>query len=397
MSSPKLTEPLRDIPQTITVIPRAVMDEQGATTLRDVLRNVAGITFQAGEGGVPAGDQLSIRGFSARTDMFVDGVRDFGGYSRDSFNMEQVEVAKGPTSTLAGRGSTGGAINQVSKAPGLAPVAEATIGAGNASYQRRTRRSQPAARPTSDSRHCRSASTRCGPTPKCRIVIASSRRAGASRRRSASAAGTRTRATISYFKLEQDNVPEYGLPWVPVNTNPELEAYANNAPPVDQSNFYGLVNRDYEDTDTDLVTADVAHDFGRVTRAKPDAMGPERPRLGHHRAALRLGQHQHGDQSAVAVAGHDRRDPREPDQPHEPRRDWPLGHAIVAGDGVLVGEIGELRAHRPDCAEGRSLQAEPPRPLSGPDCPQRRENQGRGRCRRRRMPSTPIQLARTWS
>ena len=138
VSSPKLTEPLRDIPQTITVIPQSVMQEQGATTLRDVLRNVAGITFQAGEGGVPAGDALSIRGFSARTDMFVDGVRDFGGYSRDSFNLEQVEVAKGPTSSIAGRGATGGAINQVSKAPVLAPVAEATIGAGTASYQRTT-------------------------------------------------------------------------------------------------------------------------------------------------------------------------------------------------------------------------------------------------------------------
>ena len=90
------SRPLRDIPQTITVISSRSSTEQGATTLRDVLRNVAGITFQAGEGGVPAGDQLSIRGFSARTDMFVDGVRDFGGYSRDSFNLEQVEVAKGP-------------------------------------------------------------------------------------------------------------------------------------------------------------------------------------------------------------------------------------------------------------------------------------------------------------
>ena len=125
MSSPKFTEPLRDIPQTITVIPRAVIEEQGATTLRDVLRNVAGITFQAGEGGVPAGDQLTIRGFSARTDMFVDGVRDFGGYSRDPFNLEQVEVAKGPASSLAGRGSTGGAINLVSKTPQLAPIADA--------------------------------------------------------------------------------------------------------------------------------------------------------------------------------------------------------------------------------------------------------------------------------
>ena len=118
VASPKYTEPLRDMPQTITVIPASVIQEQNATTLRDVLRNVPGITIQAGEGGVPAGDNLTIRGFSARTDMFVDGVRDFGGYSRDPFNIEQVEVTKGPASSFAGRGSTGGSINLVSKAPG---------------------------------------------------------------------------------------------------------------------------------------------------------------------------------------------------------------------------------------------------------------------------------------
>ena len=67
LSSPKYTEPLRDIPQTITVIPQAVIQQQGATTLRDVLKNVTGISIQAGEGGVPAGDNLSIRGFNART------------------------------------------------------------------------------------------------------------------------------------------------------------------------------------------------------------------------------------------------------------------------------------------------------------------------------------------
>ena len=61
--------------------------------------------MQAGEGGVPAGDNLTIRGFSARTDIFIDGFRDFGGYSRDPFNVEQVEVAKGPASSIAGRGS----------------------------------------------------------------------------------------------------------------------------------------------------------------------------------------------------------------------------------------------------------------------------------------------------
>ncbi len=138
VASPKFTAALRDIPQTINVITSEVMEQQGATTLREVLRNVPGITFQAGEGGVPAGDQLTIRGFSARTDIFVDGVRDFGGYTRDSFNLEQVEVAKGPSSGITGRGSTGGSINQVSKAPGLSRSYDATIGGGNAEYVRST-------------------------------------------------------------------------------------------------------------------------------------------------------------------------------------------------------------------------------------------------------------------
>ena len=97
MTSRKFTEPLRDIPQTITVVPASVMQAQGATTLRDVLRNITGISIQAGEGGVPAGDNLSIRGFSARTDFFIDGVRDVGGYTRDPFN---VETGRGPQGTV---------------------------------------------------------------------------------------------------------------------------------------------------------------------------------------------------------------------------------------------------------------------------------------------------------
>ena len=118
VSSPKYTQPLRDIPQTITVIPQTVIQAKGATSLRDVLRNVPGISMQAGEGGggLP-GDNLSIRGFNSRTDLFVDGVRDYGSYSRDPYNIEQVEVAKGPASSTAGRGSTGGAINLVTKTP----------------------------------------------------------------------------------------------------------------------------------------------------------------------------------------------------------------------------------------------------------------------------------------
>ena len=122
ISSSKYTEPLRDVPQTVAVIPKAVIEEQGATTLRDVLRNVPGLTIAAGEGGTPAGDNLTLRGFSARNDVFVDGVRDLSPQARDPFNLEQVEVVKGPASAYNGRGSTGGTINLVSKAPTVAPV-----------------------------------------------------------------------------------------------------------------------------------------------------------------------------------------------------------------------------------------------------------------------------------
>ena len=103
--SPKYTEPLRDTPQTITVIPKDVIAQQGATSLTDVLRNVPGLTIAAGEGGTPAGDNLTLRGNSARNDIFIDGVRDLNPQSRDPFNLEQVEVTKGPTSAVSGRGS----------------------------------------------------------------------------------------------------------------------------------------------------------------------------------------------------------------------------------------------------------------------------------------------------
>ena len=115
LASPKYTEPLRDLPQTIMVIPKAVMEQQGATTLTEVLRNVPGLTIAAGEGGVPAGDNLTLRGFSARNDLFVDGVRDIAPNSRDPYNLEQVEVIKGPQSAFTGRGSTGGSSNMVTK------------------------------------------------------------------------------------------------------------------------------------------------------------------------------------------------------------------------------------------------------------------------------------------
>ena len=116
-----------------------LIQAQEATTLRDVLRNVTGISIQAGEGGggLP-GDNLAIRGFTARNDIFVDGVRDFGAYSRDAYNIDQVEVTKGPASVFGGRGSTGGAINMVTKKPDLTTGILGQAAAGTDDFQRAT-------------------------------------------------------------------------------------------------------------------------------------------------------------------------------------------------------------------------------------------------------------------
>ena len=252
VASPKFTQPLRDIPQTINLIPQSVIQEQGATTLRDVLRNVVGITFQAGEGGVPAGDQLTIRGFSARTDMFIDGVRDFGGYSRDSFNLEQVEVAKGPSSAISGRGSTGGAINQVSKTPHVGSSYDVSLGAGSADYKRGT---VDVNQQLADSVALRMNMLWTDSGVPGRDVVKNARWGVAPS--IAVGLDSPTRLTVSHLHLSQDNLPEYGLPWVPANTNPDLAEYGNGQPPVRFSNFYGLTSRDYENTKTDVTTVQI--------------------------------------------------------------------------------------------------------------------------------------------
>src|SRR5262249_31985038 len=128
---------IRDVPQTVTVVNKAVMQAQGATSLADVLRNVPGITLAAAEGGT-IGNNINLRGFTARTDVFLDGMRDRGQYFRDVFALDAVEVLKGPSSMLFGRGSTGGVINQVSKLASLHPYSEVSATLGTQSSTRVT-------------------------------------------------------------------------------------------------------------------------------------------------------------------------------------------------------------------------------------------------------------------
>lgn len=292
VTSPRYTQPLRDIPQTITVVPQTVIEARGATSLRDVLRNVPGISIQAGEGGggLP-GDNLSIRGFNSRTDLFIDGIRDTGSYSRDPYNFEQVEVAKGPSSATSGRGSTGGSINLVTKtpkadsfyrsdltggtddlfrgtvdinvplwsesvagpaveSPGKSPIGKAPAGKAPAASPSMVDETRAAFRlnglyHTGDTPGRDEVETeRWGIAPSLAFGL-----------------GTDTRITLTYSHLEEDNVPDYGIPWVPQNTNPRLAQYSDEAPPVSYDNWYGIRGYDFEKTETDVLGLSFEHDF----------------------------------------------------------------------------------------------------------------------------------------
>lgn len=255
VSSPKYTEPLRDIPQTITVIPSELIEDQGATTLRDVLRNVPGLTMTAGEGGTPAGDNLTLRGFSARNDVFVDGVRDISPQSRDPFNLAQVEVIKGPSSAISGRGSAGGIINLVSKSPSLSRLYSGTLSFGT---DRTKRATADINLPLSDSVAFRLNLLAHDSGVAGRDVVENERWGVAPSL--ALGLGTPTRYTISYFKLKQNNISDYGIPWVPV-TNNVLVDYRDRPAPVPRNTFYGLKNRDFEKLNADIVTFRFEHNF----------------------------------------------------------------------------------------------------------------------------------------
>jgi catecholate siderophore receptor len=244
ISSPKYTELLRDTPQTISVIDNQILEQQGVNTLRDALRNVAGISLAAGEGG-SQGDNLTIRGFSARNDIFLDGMRDFGSYYRDPFNYESVDVLQGPSSMTFGRGSTGGVVNQESKAAQAGKFISGTLQFGSDLTRRITADVNEPIGPTSAFRlnlmgHDAQVAER---------DVAENRRFGVAPSL-AFGLGTTTRLTLSYYHQQADDTPDYGIPWL-----------FNGAAPVDRNNYYGFRDGNYLRTDVDIATAKVEHDF----------------------------------------------------------------------------------------------------------------------------------------
>lgn len=243
----KFQLPLSETPQTITAVPQQVMAQQNTTTLRDVLRNVAGISLAAGEGGAQ-GDNLTIRGFTARNDLFIDGMRDFGSYYRDPFNTQEVEILQGPSSVTFGRGSTGGIVNQASKTPDLNRYLALDLDFGTDLTRRATIDvNTPVPGLGSGAAFRLNAMGDIGDVAGRNV--AENRRDGFAPSL-ALGLGTPTRWTFSYFHQNEDDNPDYGIPWL------------FNAPaPVDRHDYYGLENGNYLRTYDDIGTVKVEHDF----------------------------------------------------------------------------------------------------------------------------------------
>ena len=247
---PTFVAPLVDTPRSVTVIPQQIIEQTAATSLQDILRTSPGITFGAGEGGQPLADRPFIRGQASGNNVFVDGIRDTGGQQREVFNLEQVEVIKGPDSVYSGRGSGGGSINLGSKTPRLSDFTNASIGAGTDSYVRGTvdfnrQLSQTAALRLN-------LMVGQGDIAGRDAVDFDKWGVGAS---FAVGLGTDTTLTASYYHLDSDQMPDYGIPLytkLAGATGPRPDASGVLDVPYDS--FYGLKARDYLTNAVDSVT-----------------------------------------------------------------------------------------------------------------------------------------------
>jgi catecholate siderophore receptor len=240
----KLPQDLQDTPQSVTVVDEKLMKEQATTRLEEALKNVPGITLNAGEGAA-RGDTVNLRGFSAFNDFFLDGVRDAAVYMRDSFNLESLEVVKGPSAILFGRGSTGGAINQVSKAPTLSPFESFTAVLGTNHLYRATADVNTAISPSAGVRlnvmdesskvsdrdyvHNR----RWGIAPSIALGI-----------------GADTSLTGVFLHQQENNLPDSGIPFL-----------GSRPAPVPRDAFYGLTS-DRTTARDDIGTLRLKHQFG---------------------------------------------------------------------------------------------------------------------------------------
>lgn len=250
VQSPKFTQPLRDTPQSITVVPAEVLRQQNAQTLQDVLQNVAGITFSSGEGNLGWGDFFTIRGFSAEQSITIDGVRDAGMASRtDTFNLEQAEVFKGTGSIESGVSAVGGSVNLVSKEAKRDTFYNASFGLGSDGYARAT---ADLNRPIGETSALRLNLMKHKNGVAGRDVVDFDRYGVAAS--FAQGLGTDTRVVVNVLHQSDDNTPDGGLPI-------QRGTRGNVMPGVPRNAWFGASNLYTQQARTDSITARLERDL----------------------------------------------------------------------------------------------------------------------------------------
>ncbi|ABS61999.1 TonB-dependent siderophore receptor [Parvibaculum lavamentivorans DS-1] len=265
LSSAKQTAPILDTPQTVTVVPQEVIREQAARNLTEVLKSTPGISFNGGENGFgTSANNFSLRGFDTSGSVFIDGARDSGSYTRDVFNVEQVEVFKGPAADN-GRGGAGGYVNIVTKSPQLDDFIAGTVSYGFDEYDSEDRK-----RATVD------VNQRIGQNSAIRInalmedsgipgrEIAEQKAWGIAPSL-AFGLGTEFRAIFSYEHVERNDLPEWGVPGAAYSdmnaNNPDGQAAFDPAlAGMSRDAFFGL-SSDFDDVDSDAVIARFEYDL----------------------------------------------------------------------------------------------------------------------------------------
>jgi catecholate siderophore receptor len=244
---------LRDVPQSITVVTEKLIDDRNLDTMKDVLRNTAGITFQAAEGGE---EDIRLRGFSlaGTGDIFLDGMRDPAFYDRDTFNNDRIEVLRGSASMLFGRGSTGGAVNQVSKVPRLVTGHEVTTTIGSHDYGRITG----------------DFNFQTGENAALRLnamaTKADNNGSGSSIDKNGLAAayrfgiGTSNEFLASLYYLNNDNGINYGLPWIKPHAS-DTSAANTIIGSLEPTAYYGMAS-DYNAGLAKMAAFGHIHRFG---------------------------------------------------------------------------------------------------------------------------------------
>jgi len=271
-ANPKFTAPLVDTPQTVQVIREQVLREQGATTLTEALRNTPGAgAFYLGENGnTSTGDAVYMRGFDSSSSIFVDGIRDTGSIARDTFNIEQVEVVKGPAGSDTGRTSPTGYINLITKKPTLSDSFFGSVGAGSDSFKRAS----------IDWNKALSGPNGIGAAFRLNAVAEDADVSGRDVVKNkrwgiapsfAFGLNSPTRFYFDFVHVKQNNIPDGGVPTIglPGYSNPDpttinagilRRGYLDFAPRVNSSNFYGT-SSDFENITQNMFTARVEHDI----------------------------------------------------------------------------------------------------------------------------------------